>query len=196
MIWCEICSTFVFNLNFCLFFWSLWMFCCSSKTYLDIFSVACQLDFIGFVIHNDILWAGKIIFNITIIVFNMDTDIVSWDDFLEQNISAVSLESIILSIKGFVMRVTPAVASTCCFRKTFKTRLNIMQLNNINMCIFYITIGNNINNIPISLSIVQTHMDTHTWSSSHCYNTLSQVEVHWHSKVWLHLLSHTVKGLS
>jgi len=89
------------------------MFCCSSKTYLDLFSVACQLDFVGFVVHNHILWAGKIIFNITIIVFNMDTDIVFWDDFLEQNICTVSLESIVCSIKSFVMRVTPATAFTC-----------------------------------------------------------------------------------
>ncbi len=89
------------------------MFCCSPKTYLDLFSVACQFDLIRFVVHNHILRAGEIIFNITIIVFNMDTDIVSWDDFLEQNISAVSLESIVCSIKCFVMWVTPATAFTC-----------------------------------------------------------------------------------
>lgn len=43
----------------------------------------------------------------------MDTDIVSWNDFPDQHIVAVSLESIIFSIKRIVMRVTPATASTC-----------------------------------------------------------------------------------
>ncbi len=66
-------------------------------------------------------------FYITIIVFSMNTDIVSWNDFLEQNISAVSMESVIFSIKGFVMRVPPAVASTFCIRQRFKTKLNTMH---------------------------------------------------------------------
>ncbi len=87
---------------------------------MDHFTIAGQLDFVGFVIHNHILNASKKVFNITIVVFNMDTDIVSWDDFLEQNISAVSMESIVLSIKSSVMRVTPGRTETCWLRKQVK----------------------------------------------------------------------------
>lgn len=55
----------------------------------------------------------------------MDTDIVFWDDFLEQNISAVSLDSIVLPIKSSVMSVSPGHAQTCWLRRQVKYKLYI-----------------------------------------------------------------------
>lgn len=87
------------------------------STHLNLFAVASHLDFIGFVIHHHILRASKIICIVTVIVLNMDTDVMFWNNFSDQYVGTVPLESVIFSVKGFVMRITPATAFTCCFRK-------------------------------------------------------------------------------
>lgn len=82
-------------------------------THLNLFTVTSNLDFIGLVIHNHILRTSKITCTGTVIVLNVDADIVSWNDFSDKYIGTVPLEGVVCSIKSFVMRVTPATAFTC-----------------------------------------------------------------------------------
>lgn len=51
--------------------------------------------------------------SVTHIVLDVDREIVLLDDFLDQNICAVSLESIILPIKSDIMWISPTVTFAC-----------------------------------------------------------------------------------
>lgn len=55
--------------------------------------------------------------SVTHIVLDVDREIVLLDDFLDQNICAVSLESIIRPIKSDIMWISPTITFACNFEE-------------------------------------------------------------------------------
>lgn len=72
-----------------------------------------QVDFVWFIVYSQIVRTRQIMDSVTHVVLDVDREIVLLDDFLHQNICAVSLECIILPIKSDIMWISPAITFAC-----------------------------------------------------------------------------------
>lgn len=84
-------------------------------THLILSWVSClfQIDLIWFIVYSQVVRTRQFLDSVTHIVFDVDREIVLFDDFLDQNICAVSLESIILPIKSDIMWISPTITFAC-----------------------------------------------------------------------------------
>lgn len=64
------------------------------------------------VINCQRLRAGKSIWGITIVIVDYNTEVVLWQDFFDQDVRTISLEAIVCSIKGDIVRVSPTITDT------------------------------------------------------------------------------------
>lgn len=76
-----------------------------------------QIDFIWFIVYSQIVRTSQILDSVTHIVLDMHREIVLLDDFLDQNICAISLESIILPIESDIMWISPTGTFACNFEE-------------------------------------------------------------------------------
>lgn len=72
----------------------------------------CENDFIAFVIHNQAVRTGDFTAGIAVFIVNKDGEIVTRNNLFKQDIGAVFLKAVVLTIKCDIVWISPATANT------------------------------------------------------------------------------------
>ncbi len=84
----------------------------------------CNKDLVAHVEDNDRLWAGQAIKCITVVVMDHNTKVVFGHYLFHQPVGTVSLKTIVGSIKGDVVGVSPTIADTYTQHRYYIFKIN------------------------------------------------------------------------